>query len=88
MPWRVSYTTAEELGIGRGIWLGSIFDVADTGAPVWPIAGMAVIDWFGRGGGGIPNIPGGCAEPGKVRDTRLLIRRRGMHMKIHVLFHY
>ena len=42
---------------------------------------MAVIDWFDRGGGG-------CAEPGKVRDTRLLIRRRGMHMKIHVLFHY
>ena len=47
--------------------MGSIFDVADTGAPVWPIAGMAVIDWFGRGGGGIPNILGGCAEPGKGR---------------------
>ena len=26
-----------------------------------------IIDWFGRGGGGIPNILGGYAEPEKVR---------------------
>jgi hypothetical protein len=64
LPWRVSYNIGEELGMGRGIWLGSIFDVPDTGAPVWPSAGMAVIDWFGRGCGVIPNILGGCIEPG------------------------
>lgn len=97
LPWRVSYIMAEELGIGRGIWLGSIFDVADTGAPVWPIGGMEVIDWFGRGCGGIPNILGGCAEPGigrggvayrnsKFQKFRLLTRLRGMHMMIYALF--
>ena len=63
-PWRVSCRTIEDPGKGRGIWLGSIFVDPATGAPVWPIAGdMVVMDWFG-GGGGIPNILGGCAEPG------------------------
>ena len=52
--------------MGRGIWLGSIFDGPAKGAPVWLIAGgIAAIDWFG-GGGGIPNILGGCTEPGIV----------------------
>lgn len=68
LPWRVSYKIEEELGMGRGIWLGSIFDVPDTGPPVWLSAGIAVIDWFGRGGGGIPNILGGCTEPESCWD--------------------
>ena len=49
--------------MGRGIWLGSIFEAPATGAPIWPTAGdTEVIDWFGSGGG-IPNILGGCGEP-------------------------
>lgn len=57
--------STDELGTGRGIWLGSIFDDPAKGAPVWPTAGeMVVMDWFGSGGGGIPNILGGWAEPG------------------------
>ena len=66
LPWRVSYTIGEELGIGLGIWLGSIFDGPDRGAPGWPMAGgIVVIAWFGSWCG-IPNILGGCdcVEPG------------------------
>ena len=49
--------------MGRGIWLGSIFEAPATGAPIWPTAGdTEVIDRFGSGGG-IPNILGGCGEP-------------------------
>lgn len=53
----------DEFGTGLGIWFGSIFDCVAAGDPVWPIAGeMVVIDWLG-GGGGIPNILGGCSCP-------------------------
>lgn len=57
LPWRVSCNITEELGLGLGIWFGSIFDGPATGAPVWPTAGdiVVVIDWFGSGGA-IPNI--------------------------------
>jgi hypothetical protein len=62
-PARVSCRITEEPGMGRGIWLGSIFDAPDRGLPVWPITGDIAVIWFGSGGG-IPNILGGWAEPG------------------------
>lgn len=63
LAWRVSCRSTEELGPGRGIWLGSIFDDPAKGVPVWPTADeMVVMDWFG--GGGIPYILGGWTEPG------------------------
>jgi hypothetical protein len=62
-PARVSCRITEEPGMGRGIWLGSIFDAPDKGLPVWPITGDIAVIWFGSSGG-IPNILGGCAEPG------------------------
>jgi len=67
LPWRVSCKITEVPGVGLGIWLGSILEGPAMGAPVWPTAGdiVVVIDWFGSGGG-IPNILGGCAEPGTV----------------------
>ena len=57
-PTRVSCTTTDEFGRGRGIWLGSIFD-----GPVWLIADIAAMVWVVPGGG-IPYILGGCTEPG------------------------
>lgn len=69
-PWRVSNVATEELGMGRGIWFGSIFEGAP--GPNWdpervecPITGgTGAICWPNVVGGGIPNILGGaCMLP-------------------------
>lgn len=42
LPWRVSCRRTDELGTGRGIWLGSIFDGPETAFPLGPVAGDIV----------------------------------------------
>ena len=60
LPCRVSCKRTDDVGPGRGIWLGSIFDGPETAFPLGPIAGdiVAIDCWLGRGGG-MPYILGG-----------------------------
>jgi hypothetical protein len=71
-PWRVSKKITDVSAIGRGIWLGSILDGAETWVSAWGEYGKVGVDGAGPPctsvfGGKPPGMPsiliGGCVAP-------------------------